>query len=329
LRSATSGLSGAEIGRRIGVSRAAVWKHVAHLRARGYRIEGTPSRGYRLLETPDRLGPVELGRVLTSKVLGRVVHYQETVDSTNRIARDLARAGAPHGAVIIADSQTAGRGRLGRSWFSPPGANLYLSVVLRPEVPPARAPQLALVAATAVAKTVEVVGGVRPEIKWPNDVLLEGRKVAGILAELDSEADRVTVVIVGIGVNLNVSERDLEVALHCPATAVAAATGASVDRAAFAARLLIELEERYCRYVAHGFGGLREEWESYSCLTGRRVTVAGPEGQQCGRVLGVDADGALRLRGSRGTTVRVLAGDVTVSGGWRRGHRRRDRNGGR
>jgi len=318
LGNAAAGLSGTEIGRQIGISRAAVWKHVSHLRRNGYRIEGAPSRGYRLVGIPDRLSPTELSGKLSSKVLGRVVHYEEEVDSTNRLAREVARAGAVEGTVVIADTQTAGRGRLGRSWFSPPSVNLYLSVVLRPDIPPARAPQLALVAAGAVAASIEEVAGIRPAIKWPNDVILHGRKVAGILTEMDSEADRVVFAIVGVGVNLNVSAETLARALPGTATSLAAATGRSVDRVAFAARLLAELEQRYSCYLTQGFGALRKEWESYSCLTGHEVTVTGPEGRRQGQVIGVDQGGALCLRGAGGRTIRVLAGDVTLSKAYRR-----------
>ncbi len=318
LHGAAASVSGVEIGRRLELSRAAVWKHVQRLRARGYTIEGTPSRGYRLLDSPDRLSAAELRPYLISEVLGRVVHYEERTGSTNVVARSLARVGAADGTVVVADAQTAGRGRLGRSWFSPPGRNLYMSVVLRPDVPPARAPQLALVAGSAVAGTIEAVAAIRPALKWPNDVLLDGRKVAGILTEMDSEADRVTFVIVGIGVNLNVSARELAGPLGDTATSLAVATGRRIPRAHFAGRLLWELERRYRRFLDTGFPGLRAEWEAYSALTGCEVTLAGPDGLRRGRVLGGDGDGALCLREGRDATVRVLAGDVTVVDGYAR-----------
>jgi len=335
LRKAATSLSGTDMGRRMGISRAAVWKHVSRLRRDGYRIEGTPSQGYRLMETPDVLTPAELGGQLTSKLLGRVLHYENEVDSTNRLARELAQAGAAEGTVVIADAQTAGRGRLGRSWFSPRGLNLYLSVVLRPAIPPARAPQLALVAASAVVASVREVAGVRVAIKWPNDILFRGRKVAGILTEMSSEADQVSFAIVGIGVNVNVSARVLDRELSGIATSLAAAAGRPINRAAFTVRLLAELEQRYCRYLQEGFGPLREEWESHSCLTGHEVTVEGPGGRRRGRVVGIDEEGALCLRGPGGKALLVLAGDVTLSKtrrqtlGSLRSTRRRDRHGGR
>lgn len=316
LRAAPGPLSGAEIGRQLGIGRAAVWKHIRDLRRHGYEIEGQPSHGYRLRSVPDRVTPAELRPHLTTTFLGRVLHYEESTASTNLVARGLARAGAADGTVVIADAQTAGRGRLGRQWFSPPGTNLYLSGVLRPGISPGVAPQLSLVAGCAVVAAIEGMTGVRAALKWPNDVLIEGRKVAGILTEMDSEADRVAFVIVGIGVNLNVTMRELRGPVGETATSLATVTRRRIARAAFAGRLLDELERRYRRFLAAGFGALRSEWESYSALTGREVTVAGPDGERRGRVLGVDDDGALRLGGGGETVARVVAGDVTIVGGY-------------
>ncbi len=316
LRREPGGVSGATIGRELQLTRAAVWKHVSRLRRSGYEIVGTPSRGYRLASVPDRLGATEVRPHLTGELLGRELYWAETVDSTNTWARRLARAGAVEGTVVLAEEQTAGRGRLGRGWFSPPGVNVYLSIVLRPSVPPARAPQLTLVAGCAVAATIAALAGTRPALKWPNDVLLAGGKVSGLLTEMDSEADRVAFVVLGIGVNLNASAQALRHGVGAPATSILAATGRVVERAAFVGRLLGELEGRYRRYLADGFAGVREEWESYSCVTGREIAVAGPDGERRGRAVGIDADGALMLRGPGGEMLRVLAGDVSVVDGY-------------
>ena len=168
----------------------------------------------------------------------------------------------------------------------------------------------------SVAATIAAVGGVRPALKWPNDVLLAGAKVAGLLTEMDSEADRVAFVVLGIGVNLNAPADELRHAVGNPATSILAATGRSVGRAAFVGRLLGELEGRYRRYLADGFAALREEWESYSCVTGREIAVTGPDGERRVRAAGVDADGALVLHTPGGGVVRVLAGDVSVVDGY-------------
>ncbi len=316
LREARGPLSGEELARRLGCSRAAVWKRVAALRRQGYRIEGRRAGGYALAAAPDRLGPAELAPHLTGS--WRCIHWFAEVDSTQRVARELAREGAPEGTVVVTERQTAGRGRLGRQWHSPAGVNLYCSLVLRPALAPGAVPQIALVAGAAVAAAVEEATGLRPAIKWPNDVLLGGRKVAGILTEMDSEMERVHHVIAGIGVNLNAPRTAFPPELRGKAGSLRLATGRRVDRAAFTGRLLAALEARYGRFVAKGFGSVRAEWESYSCLTGREVRVAAADGELAGRVLGLDDDGALRLARAGGGVVRVVAGEVTVRDGYRR-----------
>jgi BirA family biotin operon repressor/biotin-[acetyl-CoA-carboxylase] ligase len=314
LREATGALSGEELARRLGCTRAAVWKRIAALRRQGYRIEGRRAGGYALAAVPDRLGPAELAPHLHGR--WRDVRWLEECDSTQRVARDLARAGAAEGTTVIAERQTAGRGRLGRSWHSPAGLNFYGSIVLRPPLAPGAVPQIGLVAGAAVAATVAEDTGQRPAIKWPNDVLLDGRKVAGILVEMDSEVERVHHVIAGIGVNLNTPRAAFPRELRDKASSLLALTGRRVDRAAFTGRLLAALEARYGRYLSAGFSSVRSEWESYSCLTGIEVRVVSPEGELAGRVLGLDDDGALRLARPGGDVVRIVAGEVTVRDGY-------------
>ena len=246
--------------------------------------------------------------------LWREVRVVEETGSTNADLLAEAQAGAREGLVLVAEEQTAGRGRLGRAWHSPAGENLYCSVVLRPPRAPAEVPQVALVAGIAVAAAVEEAAGRRPAIKWPNDVLLDGKKVAGILTEMESEMERVHHVIAGIGVNLNTRRFPRE--LRTKASSLLLLTGRSIDRARFTAGLLAALEARYVRYLTVGFASVRTEWESYSCLTGTEVRVQGPGGEVTGRVLGLDDDGALRLRGPDGGITRIVAGEVTVRGGY-------------
>ncbi len=311
LRGADGGVSGAELARRLGCSRAAVWKHVTALRRAGYAIAATRAAGYRVTAVPDRLGPAEL--VPRLRGTWRRIEWREAIDSTQRLARELARSGAPEGTTVVAERQTAGRGRLGRTWHSPAGVNLYCTVILRPAVAPTAVPQLALVAGLAVADAVREVAALAPALKWPNDVVLGGRKVAGILTELEAELERVHFVLAGIGVNVNLEVFPPELAER--ATSLRLERGRPVDRAAVAAGLLAALEERYRRFLAGGFAAMRSEWESCSALTGKEVRVTTPEGAVAGRVLGVDDDGALRLSGPRGE-VRVVAGEVRVPGGY-------------
>lgn len=308
-------VSGARLSQVLGMSRAAVWKHVEQLRAQGYRIEARRARGYRLGATPDRLLPAEIQRLLASTRFGRrIVHFAAT-DSTNVQAVHAARAGAPEGTLVVAERQTCGRGRLGRRWVSPAHVNLYASFVLRPTVPPADAPQICLAAAVAVARVLEPLAPGRVAIKWPNDCLLDGRKVAGILTEMDAELDRVHWVVLGIGVNLNAPVQAFPSALRNIATSVKCATGVKVDRVAFAAALCLALEGVYDRLLREGFGALMADWNAYSCLHGRSVTVDCGGRRTHGRVRGLDASGRLVLDGPQGEE-RIVAGDVSVVGGY-------------
>ncbi len=205
--SPSSFLSGEEISRRCGVTRTAVWKRIKHLRTLGYKIEASTRTGYRLIRSPDLLTPSEVRPLLGTKWLGRTIHHFHLIDSTNSKAYELALNGAEEGEVVIAETQKKGRGRLGRQWFSPLFSNLYLSVILRPEIPPYQASLVTLMAAVATADAIQKFSGLEPLIKWPNDVLLRAKKVAGLLNEIHSEMDRIHFVILGIGVNLNTDRK--------------------------------------------------------------------------------------------------------------------------
>lgn len=313
LREAEGPLSGAALAARLGCTRAAVWKHVAALRAAGHEIRGRRSSGYVLEHVAEPLDAATLGPRLTGT--WRRVEWHETIDSTQRRARELARAGAPEGTVVLADRQSAGRGRLGRTWFSPAGAGVMCTIVLRPPCDPATVAPLPLVAGLAVADAVRGATGLAPGLKWPNDVQLGGRKVAGILAELEGELDRVDAVLLGIGVNVNLRADALPPELASGATSLRIACGRPVDRVDVAARLLAAIEARYGRFLAEGFRTMRSEWEAASVLTGREVEVIGPSPGFAGRVRGVDDDGALLLDAPDGAPRRVIAGEVTLRRG--------------
>lgn len=303
-------ISGGELSQALGVSRTAVWKQMELLRERGYIIEAVTSRGYRLLESPDLLLPAEIAGGPDQGVIGREVLYLETTDSTNVRAQELGEAGAVEGTVVIADRQTAGKGRLGRQWVSPPGVNFYASVLLRPPIPPTAASQLTFLSAVAVARAIEESSGLQPRVKWPNDILLAGRKVAGLLNELSAETERIHYVILGIGVNLNMRSDQFPSDLRYPATSVALEKGMPVSRTAFARALFRHLDELYRVYLAEGFGTVLRAWESFFDLQGREVEVDMQPTRRRGTIVGLDAEGALLLRVEGGGTERVLAGDV-------------------
>jgi BirA family biotin operon repressor/biotin-[acetyl-CoA-carboxylase] ligase len=310
--------SGASLSTELGRTRAQVWKHVEVLRDLGYGIEATPGDGYRLVAVPDRLYAEEISAGLQTRWLARDLHWLDTTDSTNRVAQELARAGAAHGTTVVAEHQTAGRGRLSRSFFSPANLNLYTSIVLRPRIDTAEAPTWILAAAVAVADAVAETAGDpgAVEIKWPNDVLLGGLKTSGILMELGAEGTRVAWLVLGIGVNLNVDRTQFPVEFRHLATSLTAHTGRRIDRVAFARRLYNGLERTLDRCAASGFGSIRPAFEAYFKMAGRPVEVVDLAGARTrGRALGIDEGGALRIEREDGAVVRVVAGDVTVAKG--------------
>lgn len=306
-------VSGEFLSRELRVSRTAVWKQVAVLRSHGYRIEAVPSKGYRLVSIPDLLDETSLQAQLPADCLigCRLVSVATTV-STNSDAFRLAENGAQEGTVVLADCQSGGKGRLGRRWESPAGVNLYCSVILRPDLLPYEASQLTFLSAVAVANAIEGVSGLSPAIKWPNDLLLHGRKVAGLLNEMSAETDRVGFVILGIGVNLNMAKAQFPQDLRFPATSLMLETGSPVSRTAFAVRLFRELAAGYERFRQDGFAAVREEWSRRCNAFGREVSVDMGNSTLRGPFAGIDQDGALLLRRPDGTTERILSGDVTV-----------------
>ena len=303
-------VSGEAISDKLGLTRAAVWKHVNALRAQGYRIDAVPARGYRLAEVPDRLTPLELRPLLNTHDVGRELYCYEELGSTNDRARELAEEGAEHGTVVVAETQTAGRGRRGRPWVSPPGKNLYLSVVLRPELAPVQASELTLVASLAVCDALRQAG-VDAGIKWPNDLVASGKKIAGILTELAAEPERVHWVVVGVGVNVNARAEDFPEELRREATSVLLERGAPAPRALFAAACLTALEGWVDRHADEGFGVVRDAWRERSVTLGREVLVRTDGREIRGTAEDIDDQGALLVRGPEGRE-RILVGDVAL-----------------
>lgn len=303
-------VSGAEMSRELGVSRTAVWKQIEQLRSLGYRIEAVTARGYRLHSSPDLLLPAELQVGLETEVVGRELVYFAETDSTNDRAHELAKAGAVEGTVVVADAQQAGKGRLGRRWESPSGVNLYLSIILRPPIAPRFASQLTFLSAAAVARAITQITGLTPTVKWPNDVLLDGCKVAGLLNELDAETERIRYLVLGIGVNINMRREQFPDDLRYPASSLALACGGEVSRLLFARTLLQQLDALYSQYRSQGFKPILQAWQEHFALTGQAVEVDCQGRVVRGRVVGLDDDGALLLRLADGRQERILAGDV-------------------
>lgn len=312
-RSGDGLVSGAALSRLLGVSRTAVWKHVKALRANGYQIEAVPAKGYRLLSSPEVLTNLDIAAGLATKRIGSSVVCLKETESTNAVAFKMAEEGAREGTVVIADAQTAGKGRLGRIWLSPAGVNLYCSVVLRPPIAPVAACQLTFLSVVAVARAIESCTALKPLIKWPNDILINGKKVAGLLNEMNAETEKVNFVVLGIGVNLNVRMSDLgEGLLRHPATSLLEAGGVKVNRAEFTRTLLRELDRLYDRFLQEGEGPVRAEWLERSAIRGRSVRVSQGNREFSGVVQGVDSFGALLVQLADGTVETVLSGDVSL-----------------
>ena len=308
-----SSVSGAELAQRLGISRAAIWARVEELRKLGYDIEASPHLGYRLLGSPDALHADDLlSRMADTKVVGRDIRVFQETTSTNDVIEKLARDGVKEGVVVFAESQTKGRGRLRRAWVSPARKGLWFSVLLRPELRPQEATQLTVASATALVRAIQAETALRPEIKWPNDILFRGKKVAGILTELNAELDRVKYIIVGIGVDVNLNVADFPLELRNTATSLKIEAGEPVSRPALATAILRELDEDYGRVCRGRFGEVADEWEASCSTLGRNVTIRTGERQVVGRAEALDDDGALLVRTEHGHLERIIGGDVTL-----------------
>jgi BirA family biotin operon repressor/biotin-[acetyl-CoA-carboxylase] ligase len=311
LRNSRSGhVSGAFLAAEMGVSRTAVWKHIKTLEREGYEIKAVPSKGYSLTSSPDIIVASEVKQRLGTKVIGKEILQFAEVASTNTIAMELAQKGAADGTVIIAETQTGGKGRLGRSWTSPHG-NLYVSVILRPSVPISKAPLITLMGAVAVASGVRRHCGVPAGIKWPNDILLSGKKVSGLLTEMSAEPDRIRHIVLGIGVNVNMDSSALQPDVRKISTTLATAVGKPVDRTALLRTLLAELDLWYHRFLK-GDAEVLAAWKELNVTLGHRVAVSGGGAKLEGLARGVDAEGRLILMLDDGTLQQVAAGDVTI-----------------
>lgn len=314
LRAAGDGaMSGAELSQKLGLTRAAIWARVEELRRLGYEIAANPHAGYRLLSTPDLLHADDLlARLGKTRVVGRDIRVFQETTSTNDVIEKLARDDVKEGAVVFAESQTKGRGRLGRKWVSPKGKGLWFSVLLRPNLRPQVATRLTVAAATALRRAIQVETGLAPEIKWPNDLLIGGRKVAGILTEMSAELDQIKYLILGVGVNVNLSASEFPTELRRLVTSLKIEVGRAVARPALAAAILRELDHDYARICAGEFAAVADEWESHCTTLGQRVVIQLGERKLRGRAESLDDDGALLLRTEHGHLERVTGGDVTV-----------------
>jgi BirA family biotin operon repressor/biotin-[acetyl-CoA-carboxylase] ligase len=309
-------VSGESLSRKMSVTRSAVWKHILRLKEEGYVIESSRRKGYLFHQTSDLLFAREIREGLQTLVFGKqdIVYFKET-DSTNLRAKHLADNGAPEGTVVIAESQTGGRGRRGRVWFSPAGEGIYVSVILRPSFSPNEAPRLTLLAAVAAAETLLSLTPLRPRIKWPNDIMVGGKKLAGILTQVSTEMDTVDYIVVGLGLNVNTLPKGFPADLRERATSIRAEMNKPFTRIDLLRRYLERFEDLYGMFNRSGFQPVLDRWKGLSDIIGREIRVDLPNHSYAGKVLDVDHDGVLIMRGQDGTLRRIVSGDVTLLDG--------------
>jgi BirA family biotin operon repressor/biotin-[acetyl-CoA-carboxylase] ligase len=305
-------VSGEQLGQRFNISRTAVWKHVNELRRIGYQIDSSPRTGYSFIKSPDLVIPEEIALGLNTSIMGRRILYREEVTSTQDEAGEVARKGAEEGVVVISERQTKGRGRKGRLWSSPPREGVYFSSILRPNLKPNQIVQIPLIAGVAVCKAIRRVTPLEPRIKWPNDITIGGKKVAGILAEMSCDMDRVDHIVLGIGVNVNTRCSLLPEPTRGIATSLAENCGEYVSRVRLVQSILAEFDALYSAFLVSGFDALREEWKALDSTVGSWVKVSDAEGEIKGKALDIDGEGFLLVRKENGNVRRVISGDVSL-----------------
>ena len=313
LRATGGYLSGQQLCDKMGVSRTAVWKAVNDLKEEGYIIEAVRNRGYRLVEDADVITQAELKSILKTRWIGNRLEYFDETDSTNTRARKLAEEGAPHGTLVIADSQSSGKGRRGRLWTSPRGVGIWMSMLLRPDIAPVHASMLTLVAALAVADGIRECTGAESLIKWPNDIVMSGKKVCGILTEMSADPDCINYVAVGIGINVNMEEFPEEI--RGVAASIFTETGKKTKRSLLISAVMAAFERYYEVFMkTTDMSGLLEDYNGKLANCGRTVRVLDPAGEYSGTAIGIDREGELLVEMEDTTVRRVLSGEVSVRG---------------
>ncbi len=309
LRGAGGFISGDHIAGKLSVSRTAVWKYMNQLERYGYDIDKSKGKGYRLVNTPDRLYAWEIDRFRTSAVIGSKIIHKDNLDSTNSFAFAQAMGGEPEGTCVVAESQNKGKGRLGRKWSSPEGRNIYLSVILRPSVHPSVVYPITFLSSLAVSDTIAQLTGLKPSLKWPNDVLVGPRKISGTLIELSTEADMVRFVVIGIGLNVNMEMKDMDKEIRAKATSFLVETKKTFERPRVCGILLSNLEQYYGVFKNDGPQAICDIWEQKAQIRGKYLEINQMGEMYAGLAQGIDRDGAILLD-IDGTTKKILAGDV-------------------
>ena len=305
-------LSGQHLAELIGCSRTAVWKHIEELRKEGFELEAVRNKGYRIVKTPERITADEIRLGLTTNFIGKNIHYEESVESTQKIAHRLSNEDEPEGTIIIAEEQRSGKGRMDRTWHSPKYTGIWMSLIIRPNIPLTKAPQLTLLTAVAIVQAMEEETGLQPEIKWPNDVLLNGKKVTGILTELQAEADRIHSIIIGIGINVNQKKEDFPSELQEKASSLFIEKGEVISRAGLIKSFFKHFEKLYLLYLDQGFFPIKLLWEGYAVSIGKILKARTLTNVIEGKALGITDEGVLKLEDETGFVHHIYSADIEV-----------------
>ncbi|WP_100010813.1 biotin--[acetyl-CoA-carboxylase] ligase [Lentibacillus sediminis] len=306
-------ISGQQLSNELNISRNAVWKHMNELKKDGYKIESRPKKGYRIISLPAKLSENTLQWGLDTAWIGKNLLHKETVASTQLIAHEKARENTVHGTVVIADEQTKGKGRMDRSWHSAKGKGIWMSIILRPSISPSLAPQLTLMTATVLADVLHKHTGKNPQIKWPNDILFNGKKIAGILTEMQAEQDQIQYLVIGIGLNVNHSSAELPAELEGRASSLKLETGKNWQIQSLIQEILTTFEQAFDLYMEKGFRDVKQKWESYGYKVGRTISIKTMRDHWKGTFLGIAEDGALLATDKNGETEKFYSAEIDWS----------------
>lgn len=312
LKESNDFISGQEISEKLGISRTSVWKNINVLKSKGYAIESHTKKGYRLISIPDILCPEEVLPVLKTKYIGRRIIHSDSVGSTNVLTCQKASAGFGEGLVVIAEEQTAGKGRLGRKWVTPKSSAIAMSLLLMPRISPADAPGITLVMGLAVCRALKSTLNLNAKIKWPNDIVIGGKKVSGILTEMSAGMDMVNYIIVGVGVNVNIYEFPEDI--RKTATSLSIEAGGSVSRKDVLASILLEFEKLYDDFKETRLDKIIDSYKELSATLGKMVRVCSITETYEGQAVDITSDGVLVVKRQNGEERRVLSGDVSIRG---------------
>ncbi|WP_010650623.1 biotin--[acetyl-CoA-carboxylase] ligase [Oceanobacillus massiliensis] len=303
-------ISGQALSDSLHISRNAVWKHMKDLEKDGYQIEARPRKGYRITAYPETMSSNTIKWGLDTKWIAKTIIHKEKTGSTQTLAHQAALENAPHGTIVIADEQTEGRGRMNRTWHSNKGKGIWLSILLRPEMLPNDASKLTLLAATVLADVLESTVQTRAHIKWPNDILLNQKKIAGILTEMQAEQDRIQYILIGIGLNVNHSKEDLQEDIQSKATSLKIETGQDWPITHLIQELLKSFEKSFDAYMKSGFAPVKEKWESYGFKIGQPIQIKTFKDEWESTFLGISEEGALLTESRTGEAIKLYSAEI-------------------